>query len=496
MKHEARYGKYNYLEGVTVDEPKDEKKDKVRSRKKFIVLAIVAILILAGVFYLVIWLMDADVENLYIGTIGRNNDDTGIKVMALADSSGGASVEGNGRVKIFYNEQKEFDGQMKFKNGEANKEIGFEDFVVGNGDYTVEVSYGNKKDSDVHSINWVTEYICVESILGDPKLNDKGEVVEEELTLPITALNAETTFLFNLPGNIRTNLENNIISQIVIDGFNNYNPSLSDETDAYKLLKMNEKPDKDGEWMILTSLKRYLLKDEGSQFAVHETKGLTEKPKNVEVEYRIIYEENEVHSDIITLNDASITLDAYDYHSTGAGEYRFELEAKNTMIKTGAPLYEGYVSSSLTETLNQEPVATLTGNGFSYDGDGTYASKHYEKTIRLTSSEANDGFEIDFDASYSFNDGSLTHEWDWEYANDLETDMTYVTFDVDDTGAVVSHTFYPDITLLHQTDHLYLGLRVEGDKEIDVTGVDGSKHEELESNIKIIHLEFIYKTFD
>ena len=475
-----------------MDEPKDEKKDKVRSRKKFIVIAIIAILVVAGVFYLVIWLLDDSIKNLHMGTVQENADHTGIKVMAFADSEGGASVEGNGRVRIIFNDEEVYEGKLNFNNGEANKEIGFEDFVVGNGDYTVELSYGNKKDSDILSINWVTEYIYIEPILSDTKLNGKGEVVKGKLTLPITALNADTIFLFSLPGNIKTDLNNNIISQSVIDGFDNNHRPLSDETDANKLLKMN-----DDEWMILSNLERYLLKDEGSQFAVHDTKGLMEKPKNVEVECSIYYEGNKVHTDTITLNDASITIDGYDYHSTGAGEYRFEIEAKNTMIKQDSSLYEGYVSASLSESLNQEPVAALTkGSDFSYDGEKNEQNPnptyHYEKTIHITSSEAKDGYEINFDASYSFNDGALTHEWDWEYVNDWETDMTDVTFDVDDTGAIVTHTFYPDINLIHLTDDLYLGLRVEGDIEIDVTGADGSKHKELESNIKIIHLEFIY----
>ena len=425
-----------------------------------------------------------NIESFYIETIEENADSTGICVIVLANTSSGASVEGNGSIKIFFDDLEVFGDLIKFENGEVNKEIGFEAFVFANGDYTVEVSYGDKKDSDVHTINWVTEYIYIDSTLSEAKLSDEGEVVKGKLTLSINALNSNTTFLFNLPKNYKADLNADVISQGIIDEFENNHHSLSDNADENKILKING-----DEWMILSKLKRYLLKDEGSQLAAHDiySKGLAEKPKNVEIELSIYYEGNKVHTETITLNDASISIDTYDYHSTGAGEYRFDVEATNNMIKLDSALY-GYVSASLTETLNQIPVAALTeGTGFSYDGKGTYASKHYEKTIYLTSSEAKDGYEITFDASNSFNDGPLTYQWDWDYFNDAEEEPEQ--FDEEDTGSMVSHTFYPDSIPL-MTTHYYIGLRVVGDAQVEFIDKDGSVYTQLESNIVIIHLEF------
>lgn len=140
-------------------------------------------------------------------------------------------------------------------------------------------------------------------------------------------------------------------------------------------------------------------------------------------------------------------------------------------------------------------AALEKGSDFSYDGKKNEANPNptynYEKTIHITSSDAKGGYDISFDASYSLNDGPRTYEWDWEYVNDVEWDEPEAPpFDVDDTDMVVTHTFYPEISFL-SPDDIYVGLCVKGDKVIEKLQIDGSKQEELESNIKIIHLEFI-----
>jgi len=55
---------------------------------------------------------------------------------------------------------------------------------------------------------------------------------------------------------------------------------------------------------------------------------------------------------------------------------------------------------------------------------------------------------------------------------------------------IVSHTFYPDLSLLSRTDDVYLGLRVVGDQEIEIDDGEGASHMETESHIVTIHIEF------
>jgi len=461
----------------------------VKVKKKFIVIGVVIALIIAGIVTIVLTLtLDDSIETLFLGNVeeftDENGNDAGIILRPVAGSSGYASIEGNGKIRITYGDQEVYNEKIDFKKDTATKEIGFEEFVMGNGDYTIEISYGPKSDSEVYSVDWVLEYVYIDALLVDIEKDENGKIENGELTLPITALNGDTTLLFQMALSVKSDLENNQITEEIIQKFSSNGKPLSVYMDDIGIIEVNG-----DEWLIKSGLTSYLVREEGSQLEVYDiNKGLTGKPKDVEVDITIVFDGSEVHTDDIILDQAAVSYTGYDYYSTGAGTYEFSIDVKNTMVKATSPLYTG-VTSTLERTLNQVPVAGL-GAGFSFDGD-VGGTNHYEKIVQLTSSEANDGYEIEFDASSSANDGALTYEWDWEYANDLTTDMTKVSFDVDETGMIVSHTFNPNISLLSRTDDVYLGLRVVGDREIEIDDGTGTTHKETESHIVIIHIEFI-----
>ena len=463
----------------------------VKVKKKFIVIGIVIALIIAAIVTVVLTLtLDDSIESLYFGNIeelvDENSNEVGIILMPVASSSGYAAIEGNGKVRISYEDEEVYSDEVRFKKDTSSKKIRFKEFVVGNGDYDIEISYGDKSDSKKYSIDWVSEYIYIDAMLGNINKDKNGAIENGELILPITALNGDTTLLFEMASSVKPDLQNNQITEKILEEFSTNGKPLSASKDDISIIEVNG-----DEWLIKSGLNAYLVRDAVSQLEVYDiNKGLVDKPKDVEVEIAIKYDGSEVHSDTIILDTAMVNYNSYDYYSTGAGTYEFSIDVKNTMVKETSPLYTG-VTSTLKRTLNQIPVAGL-GTGFSFAGD-VGETNHYERTVRLTSNEAKDGYEIEFDASSSANDGPLTYEWDWEYANDLETDMTLVSFDVDETGMIVSHTFNPSISLLSPTDDVYLGLRVVGDQEIEIEdGTDGSTHKEIESHIVIIHIEFIF----
>lgn len=464
----------------------------VKVKKKFIVIGVVIALIIAAIVTVVLTLtLDDSIESLYIGNIeeytDENSKDVGILLRPVASSSGYAAIEGNGKVRISYEDEEVYSDEVRFKEDTSAKEIRFDEFVLGNGDYDIEISYGDKSDSKKYSIDWVSEYIYIDAMLGKIDKDEIGVIENGELTLPITALNGDTTLLFEMASSVKSDLQNNQITEKILEEFSTNGKSLvitKEETKDIRIMEVNG-----DEWLIKSKLDVYLVREADSQLEVYDiNKGLMDIPKNVEVDISIVFDGSEVHSDTIILNSAAVSYKEYDYYATGAGMYEFSIDVKNTMVKETSPLYTS-VTSTLKRTLNQKPVAGL-GAGFSFSG-GAAGTNHYEKSVPLTSSEASAGYEIEFDASSSANDGSLTYEWDWEYANDLETDITLVSFDVDETGMIVSHTFHPDISLLSRTDDVYIGLRVVGDQEIEIEdGTDGSTHKEIESHIVTIHIEF------
>ena len=133
----------------------------VKIKKKFIVIGVIVALILAAIIYTVIWSSDDSISRLFLGTIVDNDDSTGIIVRAVADPNGPGSVEGKGRIKILYEDTEVYSKSLSFSADQALKEIPYKDFVMGNGDYEVEVAYKDKKVTEVHTIEWVLEYIHV-----------------------------------------------------------------------------------------------------------------------------------------------------------------------------------------------------------------------------------------------------------------------------------------------------------------------------------------------
>ena len=470
------------LEGVIVKETASKERDSAKAKKKPIGIIIIVILVLAtlgGAIYFVAWVIDDSVEHLYIGTVEENADHTGIRVMALADSGGGASVEGSGRVRIIYDNEETYDNSIHFKDDEAHKEIRFEEFVVGNGNYTVEVAYGDKSDVMSYNVGWVLEYIEIDTELASIERKADGTFEQGELTLKVNAFNPEGLVLFTMGLEVKSDLDKLLITDDINDYFKEYDHDLKDTTTG----KINGNIQKvnGAEWLVLNerTFSRYLIKEKGGVLEVSMLEdGLWDKVKKADLELKIFFEENKVDSYQKVIEDiCAFSYDTNVYSSYGAGEYRFEISATNPFVKDDSE-YSEDVSVVLKESLNQRIMAGLDSN-YPFDS----ISQCYHRTISITTSQASGGYEVDFDGSASFNDGDFTaYRWDWEF--DIGEN-----FDIEDTGAQTSHIF--NLDPIPKTTHFYVGFQVEGDRMVDTYDYEKDEWKvQVEIDTVIIDIEF------
>jgi hypothetical protein len=146
------------------DEEHDEDYEYYRrKRRQWIVLSVlivVAILIIA--FYYVV-INPQGVMDIYPDDPIDNDDETGIKIQATIAMKGTSKAEGSGDLKIELNGKTTYSSKISVKNGIAYKNLKYSEFVEGNGDYEIYISFDGvkKKFDSPYSVNWVVEKLDV-----------------------------------------------------------------------------------------------------------------------------------------------------------------------------------------------------------------------------------------------------------------------------------------------------------------------------------------------
>ncbi len=85
----------------------------------------------------------------------------GILVEYHVISEGFSAFSGKGRLKVAYEGETCYSKPVNTDDGNERVELRYQDFVVGNGEYTVLVTYGGKQGRESHEVGWVVEDINV-----------------------------------------------------------------------------------------------------------------------------------------------------------------------------------------------------------------------------------------------------------------------------------------------------------------------------------------------
>ncbi len=154
------------------DEDEDEAEDEddeeylryKRKRTRWIVISIfIVIIILIVAFYAVV-INPQGVLDIIPATPTETKDKDGITISADIALKGTGTAEGDGELKIKLDGKTTYSGKIPIKGGVAEKVVKYKDFVEGNGDYEISISYEglSRKTDNRYTVDWVVEKVDVE----------------------------------------------------------------------------------------------------------------------------------------------------------------------------------------------------------------------------------------------------------------------------------------------------------------------------------------------
>jgi hypothetical protein len=327
-----------------VDEDDEDDEDDRPSRLK-LVLAIICVIVIIAAIFLVYFFTMTPIKSIHLDPPQPYED--GIRVTCHVLMEGGSTTDGNGDVKIYYDDSQVYSGSIKINRDDGEAFIDYDQFVEGNGQYTVEVSY-------------------------------LGESVSQSFDLQ------ESPFF-------QTIVENYEITA-------HPDPIAFNKTVNAVKLNVNVK-----------------IKDNSGNIpSTHCGKS--------QVTLKVQYETGNSQTFSEEVNeDFGVNFDEYNYLSTGAGNYTFSVTWENLYARSESKFRE--VELELKDYLNM-PIYADAGEDY------------MEVEIGLLETEET----VEFDASYSKNDGEIViYQWDLDFKddnNDKELDFT-----IDGTGRTISKTY-------------------------------------------------------
>jgi hypothetical protein len=144
--------------------------------KRIMVLAVVIILIIAGLFAFVFF--NTRITDIKVSfSVDDTNFPDSILVSALAGTTGSASVAGSGKLNVIYKNNEVYSTDIEFNDeGTAVHELDYNKFIEGNGNYDFEVEYrGIKGGPETYNVNYIVERINISAqvghVGGTPKIN-------------------------------------------------------------------------------------------------------------------------------------------------------------------------------------------------------------------------------------------------------------------------------------------------------------------------------------
>jgi hypothetical protein len=132
-----------------------------------IVAIIIIILVILTIAIAVNFSGSGDVKEIFINPLDDyvDGDDSGLLIEANVLTEGSGDVSGKGKIRIFYDnsENPVYDGSVPVDNSKITRKIAWEDFVVGNKQYKLEVEYEKKKMDDTFTLAQF-EWAVVENV--------------------------------------------------------------------------------------------------------------------------------------------------------------------------------------------------------------------------------------------------------------------------------------------------------------------------------------------
>jgi archaellum component FlaF (FlaF/FlaG flagellin family) len=173
------------------------------------IIIIILILISVVVIYTTIDGGD-EVDRITILTTDAYSEDgeTGIEIQSIVETSG--TIDANANIKIEYDGETVYSGTTKISNNRMLTKIPWENFAVGNEQYTIKISHGGKTGTDnffLHQHGWsVCEQVTILPSLS-PKFYDETNLnTQPKMNILLSFLDSDGDSLIAAPKDLDISL--------------------------------------------------------------------------------------------------------------------------------------------------------------------------------------------------------------------------------------------------------------------------------------------------
>jgi hypothetical protein len=135
--------------------------------KRIMVMAVVIILIVAGLFAFIFF--NTRITDIKVSfSVDDTNFPDSILVSALAGTTGSASIAGDGKLDVIYKNNVVYTTDIDFNDeGTGRHRLDYNKFIEGNGNYDFEVEYkGIKGGPETYNVNYIVERINISAQVG------------------------------------------------------------------------------------------------------------------------------------------------------------------------------------------------------------------------------------------------------------------------------------------------------------------------------------------
>jgi hypothetical protein len=130
---------------------------KKRRKRQILTVIIIIALVLVGTYSYLRWGRGNEVNSIVVLPPRETQERDGIEIEAEIVPAADTELEGSASLKIRYEGETQYSGSLKIASNSVSTTVNYNQFVVGNGDYTVKVSFGGKEGTEIYSLDFVTE---------------------------------------------------------------------------------------------------------------------------------------------------------------------------------------------------------------------------------------------------------------------------------------------------------------------------------------------------
>jgi hypothetical protein len=318
--------------------------------KRIMVLGVVIVLIVVGLFAFIYF--GTSITNITVGLSEDNSNfpDT-LKVTALVGTTGSASVAGEGKLEISYEDDIISTSKISINDGGTGVvDVPYNSFVEGNGNYYFQVKYeGKESPPQLYEVDYIVERLNITE--GPGVVNNNGQ-----LNVTYFMQRADGTNMKDLPKD----------AELTVDEIRNLdnNNKIADEEEPVEVddsfIRMEFQYSKSGNYTFSASLINTRAKPDSDYYEITETRD--------DVYINLLPRA----SSTVDVNDPGVPFQPYtaDFDASGSwndgdiSAYIWDFDDGSDPVTTTIPT----ISHTFTAGTNHDVILNVQGDVWRWDG--------------------------------------------------------------------------------------------------------------------------------